>query len=249
MYKKANCKNCNVVFQKWFHAQIYCIECKYKKEKEQSKKFRENWWKNLSTERKEEYREKNRQRSKGIKARESLQKYRTTYRYRAKLKLYRYRRSRKIENRILENFRGTLISALKNQSIKKNTRSLKLLGCSIPFLKEYLKKKFTEDMNWSNYGKIWHLDHIIPTSVIDLSKIENQKFVFNYSNLQPMLAKENIIKSNNIKLKIKKNTTLGECQSLISSLMAKFKADLNYEVSFYGEPDYSIIIKFPKVLK
>ena len=141
MYKKANCKNCNVVFQKWFHAQIYCIECKYKKEKEQSKKFRENWWKNLSTERKEEYREKNRQRSKGIKARESLQKYRTTYRYRAKLKLYRYRRRSKIENRILENFRGTLISALKNQSIKKKYKIAKTFRLFNTFFKRVFEEK------------------------------------------------------------------------------------------------------------
>jgi hypothetical protein len=40
---------------------------------------------------------------------------------------------------------------------------MKLVGCSIEYLKSHLEKQFTEGMNWSNYGK-WHVDHKKPLS-------------------------------------------------------------------------------------
>ena len=52
-------------------------------------------------------------------------------------------------------------------------------------------------MSWNNYGK-WHIDHIIPSSLFDLTKEEEQKKCFHYTNLQPMRGIENKTKSNNI---------------------------------------------------
>lgn len=51
-------------------------------------------------------------------------------------------------------------------------------------------------MSWANYGYYgWHVDHIIPCSVFDLSEPEQQKICFNYKNLQPLWAIENMKKS------------------------------------------------------
>jgi hypothetical protein len=62
---------------------------------------------------------------------------------------------------------------------------------------EFLEKKFLPGMNWENYGE-WHIDHIVPCSSFDLSKSEQQKICFNYSNLQPLWAADNIRKSDSI---------------------------------------------------
>ena len=51
-------------------------------------------------------------------------------------------------------------------------------------------------MNWSNQGK-WHIDHIIP---LDSAKTQEEIIkLFNYKNLQPLWAKDNIKKSNKMK--------------------------------------------------
>jgi len=50
-------------------------------------------------------------------------------------------------------------------------------------------------MNWNNYGYYgWHIDHIKPCSSFDLSKDLEQRKCFHYTNLQPLLAKDNLEK-------------------------------------------------------
>jgi len=74
---------------------------------------------------------------------------------------------------------------------------MELIGCDIKTFKKYIESKFKNGMNWSNYGKNgWEIDHIIPCSKFDLSKIENQLICFNYNNLQPLWKMDNILKSN-----------------------------------------------------
>ena len=83
-----------------------------------------------------------------------------------------------------------------DQAIKNNSKSMstvKLLGCTIKFLKQHLQSQFTKGMSWDNYGK-WHIDHKHPCVGFDLSKPEEQIKCFNYKNLQPLWAFDNIAK-------------------------------------------------------
>jgi hypothetical protein len=48
-------------------------------------------------------------------------------------------------------------------------------------------------MNWQNYGQ-WHIDHIRPCASFDLKDPIEQAKCFNYTNLQPLWAKENLSK-------------------------------------------------------
>lgn len=68
-----------------------------------------------------------------------------------------------------------------------------MLGCELPYLKNYLQLKFTNGMTWENYGK-WHVDHIKPCAAFDLSKQKEQKECFHYTNLQPLWAQDNLKK-------------------------------------------------------
>ena len=72
---------------------------------------------------------------------------------------------------------------------------MKLIGCSIESLKNYLEKQFKKDMTWHNHGLYgWHIDHIRPCISFDLIKKSEQKKCFHYTNLQPLWAKENLSK-------------------------------------------------------
>lgn len=97
-----------------------------------------------------------------------------------------------IDYRIKCLLRGRLYKALTKGT--KYTSVIELLGCSIDELKIYLSSKFTEGMTWDNYGK-WHIDHIKPCISFDLTKKLEQQKCFHYSNLQPLWAKDNLVKS------------------------------------------------------
>lgn len=76
-------------------------------------------------------------------------------------------------------------------------KSIDLLGCSYEDYMKYLENKFLEGMSWNNHGE-WHIDHILPCDSFDLTKEEEQKKCFHYSNTQPLWAIDNLIKNNRI---------------------------------------------------
>lgn len=107
------------------------------------------------------------------------------------------RKKTDIGYRMLCNIRNRIRDAMKNDS--KTSPTKVLLGCTIQELKQHLQSKFTDKMNWDNYGrKGWHIDHILPCASFDLSKPEEQKKCFHYTNLQPLWHIDNIMKSDKI---------------------------------------------------
>lgn len=76
----------------------------------------------------------------------------------------------------------------------KSASTMELVGCSIDELRHHLESKFTDGMSWDNYGA-WHVDHIKPCASFDLSDPEQQRLCFNYKNLQPLWAADNLSKS------------------------------------------------------
>lgn len=99
--------------------------------------------------------------------------------------------------KMMKLLRGRLTGAIKAQGFRKNSKTMDLIGCSIDFLKNHLQAQFKDGMNWDNHGlKGWHIDHITACANFDLSKEEDQKKCFHYTNLQPLWWHENIKKSN-----------------------------------------------------
>ncbi len=99
--------------------------------------------------------------------------------------------------KIRDNLALRMRLALKEQNLTKRNTTTELVGCSIKYLKQYLERKFKPGMTWRNQSRFgWHIDHIKPCSKFDLSDPIQQKICFNYKNLQPLWAEENIRKSN-----------------------------------------------------
>lgn len=94
---------------------------------------------------------------------------------------------------ILRRCRVRLACAVRDAKTKKFARTCELLGCSVQELRDHIESKFKPGMSWDNRD-MWHVDHIIPCARFDLTKEDQQRICFHYSNLQPLWAKENIVK-------------------------------------------------------
>ncbi len=99
-----------------------------------------------------------------------------------------YRFRKKISNKIRKTLQKMHLS-------KGGISSNIYLGCTPKELKSHLEKQFAPDMTWENYGTLWQIDHIMPCAAFDAS-VEDMKKCWHYTNLRPLLAVENLKKSN-----------------------------------------------------
>ncbi len=106
------------------------------------------------------------------------------------------RQKNNINAKIASNLRGRI-----NKTIIGNYKAgsaVNDLGCPIGFFKCYIEQRFQVGMTWDNYGRYgWHLDHIKPLSLFDLTNKEQFLQACHYTNYQPLWWKQNISKGNN----------------------------------------------------
>ena len=136
---------------------------------------------------------------------EKLREYQAEYRKKNRDRinnLYNERysvRYRKDPNfKIAKNLRNRMNKVLNG--INKSASTLELLGVgSVSEFRDYIESLFQEGMTWGNHGSFgWHIDHRKPISSFDLTKVEEQKSAFHYTNLGPLWWKENLIKGKKI---------------------------------------------------
>lgn len=175
---RSSCNKCRSIEKK-----NYSSKNKIKIAKTQHVYYLEN--KNVILDYHKNYRNDNKEKRKEIIKRSDLK---------CKERIFNYKHQPhiKIAHRLRNRIRLALIGTSKSDS------TFNLLGCSFKFLKQHLESKFTEGMNWDNYGiNGWEIDHILPCISFDLSKPEEQKLCFHYTNLQPLWASINRAKNNN----------------------------------------------------
>jgi hypothetical protein len=80
----------------------------------------------------------------------------------------------------------------------KCDHTLSLLGCSVEFFLSWLAYNFAGGMSFPNHGTVWHLDHVIPCARFDLTQEDHQRICFHWTNMKPMIARDNISKGDNI---------------------------------------------------
>jgi hypothetical protein len=136
-------------------------------------------------------------------------RYKNDYEYRKKIREARNEYGKRPEQKIKRNLylknklktdhnyklihtiRVRIKDVLRGHS--KSDSTINMLGCTIEELWKHLESKFKPGMTKENHGK-WHVDHIIPCAIFDLSKPEEQIKCFHYTNLQPLWAIDNIRK-------------------------------------------------------
>jgi hypothetical protein len=94
--------------------------------------------------------------------------------------------------------RSRLTKVLKSRGVKKTLRTMELLGCSANDFRKYIESRLLTGMTWDNYGRgkgKWVVDHIIPCASFDLTKEEEQKKCFHYTNMTPLWDGDNLHKS------------------------------------------------------
>lgn len=134
---------------------------------------------------------------------EAISRYQKNYRKKNKEyvselnRTYRnHRYKTDLDFRIRSALRSRLGRVMRRSQRDKST--LELLGCSIKQFKNHLESKFQPGMTWDNWGRNgWHIDHIRPLSSFDLTDPSQLAKATRYTNLQPLWAKDNLIKGKN----------------------------------------------------
>ena len=91
----------------------------------------------------------------------------------------------------------------KDKGITKNNSTLKYLGCDIKSLVKWFLFCFGDDERFTleNNGEFWHMDHVIPLATFDFGYDISHKMAFNWRNVAPLPAKDNMAKKDSIDVK------------------------------------------------
>jgi phage-related minor tail protein len=164
---------------------------KYKKSnKEKVKLYQKEYDAKRYEKNKEEIKAQKRERDK--KRKDKIKEYYQTHKKERRL-YENNKRKNDINYKLACGLRGRLNKALRGN--QKSGSAVRDLGCSIPELKSYLESKFQEGMTWENYGYWgWHIDHIIPLDLFDLTNRKQFLKACHYTNLQPLWAEKNYTK-------------------------------------------------------
>lgn len=148
------------------------------------------------------YRSKNREKSRAWN-----KKYRDANKDKIMSKL-RERRRNDPMLRLKDAIRGSIRAYLGSKKTRRGS-TFEIVGCTPDFLRQHLERQFKPGMTWENYGSHWHVDHRIPLASGNSS--DEIKGLSHWTNLQPLEALENIIKSDKIPIEA------GQPSSIVSA--------------------------------
>lgn len=94
--------------------------------------------------------------------------------------------------------RSRIRMALLYSSAVKTKKTFEYMQCTLEECKKWLEYQFNSNMSWENYGEYWHIDHVIPCAFFDLRNDDEAKICFNWKNIRPLEANENIVKKDKI---------------------------------------------------
>ena len=166
----------------------HCKLCNKENRKENYKQYYEKN-KDKIQEYKKEYNKKNK---------ENIKEQRKKYDKNNRKRVNKIRRDKRKFDQLYKmscNLRKRTWEAFKKKCYNKSTKTQEMLGVDWEVCKLNIERQFTEGMSWDNYGD-WHIDHIIPLSCANTE--EELKKLCHYSNLQPLWAVDNLMKSDKI---------------------------------------------------
>jgi hypothetical protein len=142
-------------------------------------------------------------------AKDYYQRVKDSDRHKAKQRRSQQALSKRIREspklRLESAIRARVMMSMKRRNTIKTSRTFELIGCTGAELAAHIEKQFKRGMTWENYGSKWHVDHITPLSYFDMSNPDDQLRAWNWQNLRPLPALQNITESNK----------RGECQTFL----------------------------------
>lgn len=100
----------------------------------------------------------------------------------------------------------------------KKRKTYEIVGCDQDLFHDWiLWQAELDDIDINNYGKEYHIDHVVPCASFKLTDEDQQKVCFNWSNMRPLLASENIIKGDAIDLRVIKKQEVRKLCYLIKN--------------------------------
>lgn len=100
----------------------------------------------------------------------------------------------KYKNDVHFKIKTLLSTRLRSTILQKDNITVHYLGCTIDYFKKWIESQFNTDMKWENHGPYWHFDHVRPCASYDLSNQDEALKCFNWKNIRPLYAIENIQK-------------------------------------------------------
>ena len=177
--KEKICEVCGKVFIPTGSNQKTCSnECKKIKKKEYNKEYNKANKFNISIQKKEYYKQNKDKKNSSSKKRYNRLKNDLSF------KLPRWYRSQ--------------IHRCLNSN--KTEHTFDILGYTPEQLKQRLEMNFKLDMNWSNHGTLWHIDHRKPLCKFNFvlpdgtPNYEQIRLANSLANLQPLYVTENLSK-------------------------------------------------------
>lgn len=168
------------------------------KARKKAQVYTPEYWRKYYAAHREERAEQSRQFSK--RNRSSINKTKAVWRNKNRQKVRDWHRlymANRRKNHILFSLRCRLsdrvTKALKRTGTPRANKTMEMVGCTLEELKVHIESQFTGGMTWDMRSK-WHLDHIRPLSSFDLTDPEQQKAAIHYKNLQPLWARDNLMK-------------------------------------------------------
>ena len=106
------------------------------------------------------------------------------------------RRNTNLQTKLSCKLRSRFAGILNLKQVSKLHHTFDLVGCTPAFLASYIRGKLNGGMTEQDLlnGKV-HIDHIKPCAAFDLTKEEEQRKCFHYTNLQPLWAVDNLRKN------------------------------------------------------
>lgn len=169
-FQRSHCKSCNTL-----RSRAYRVQHPDKIKKYENKKSRKDYLKSYKESYNKTYYESNK---------DAIIKQHITYE--------KHKYNTNLEFRILRNLRNRFRITTQQKAISRKTREY--LGCTLEEFKKHLESQFLEGMSWENYGRKfnnWSIDHILPCSSFDLTKEDEIKKCFHYTNCRPLWVIDN----------------------------------------------------------
>lgn len=107
-----------------------------------------------------------------------------------------------------------------------NENLSKIIGIHKVGFINHIEQNFIGEMNYTNFGKLWTFDHIVPVELFDLTNSDEIELCYNFNNIFPMYIKDNRCKGASVHFSLEKLKSVHDTNVYIERLIDKCNATI-----------------------